>query len=79
MKPYDLTRTNSEGEVFNFRYFFDADVDDTGHIDIEGTDAYDIEDNWIRSIDFVLPVEIEELNDEEFDDFVDKHIKLIEF
>ena len=79
MKEYDLTRTNGIGEVFNFKYFFDADVDSAGHIDVEGVDIYDENDEWLCSVNFVLPDTIDELNTIEFDEFIDKYVNQIEF
>lgn len=49
---------------YRFRYFFDADVDEFGHIDVEGYDVYEGE-KLIAEINFISYEDIDEMTDEE--------------
>ena len=48
---------------YRFRYFFDADVDELGHVDVEGFDVYD-GDELIAELNFFTKEEIDEMDDE---------------
>lgn len=48
---------------YRFRYFFDADVDELGHVDVEGFDVYD-GDVLIAELNFFTYEEIDEMDDE---------------
>ncbi len=48
---------------YRFRYFFDADVDELGHVDVEGFDVYD-GDVLIAELNFFTKEEIDEMDDE---------------
>lgn len=48
---------------YRFRYFFDADVDELGHVDVEGFDVYD-GDELIAELNFFTKQEIDEMDDE---------------
>lgn len=56
---------------YRFRYFFDADVDELGHIDVEGFDVYD-GDELIAELDFFTKKEIDEMDDETLDELIEK-------
>ena len=49
---------------YRFRYFFDADVDEFGHIDVEGYDVYEGE-KLVAEINFISYEDIDEMTDEE--------------
>ena len=48
---------------YRFRYFFDADVDELGHVDVDGFDVYD-GDVLIAELNFFTKEEIDKMNDE---------------
>lgn len=48
---------------YRFRYFFDADVDELGHVDVEGFDVYD-GDVLIAELNFFTYEEIDKMDDE---------------
>lgn len=48
---------------YRFRYFFDADVDELGHVDVEGFDVYD-GDVLIAELNFFTEEEIDKMDDE---------------
>ena len=48
---------------YRFRYFFDADVDELGHVAVEGFDVYD-GDELIAELNFFTKEEIDEMDDE---------------
>ena len=58
---------------YRFRYFFDADVDELGHIDVEGYDVYDGE-KLIAEIDFISAEEIDDMTDEELLAVIDENL-----
>lgn len=47
---------------YTFKYFFDCDVDELGHIDVEGFDVYDGE-LLIAEINFITAEEIADMDD----------------
>ena len=49
---------------YRFRYFFDADVDEFGHIDVDGYDVYEGE-KLVAEINFISYEDIDEMTDEE--------------
>lgn len=55
---------------YTFRYFFDADVDERGHIDIEGYDVYD-NGTLIAEIEFVTEDDLKEMSDAELEDLIE--------
>lgn len=48
---------------YRFRYFFDADVKELGHVDVEGFDVYD-GDVLIGELNFFTKEEIDKMDDE---------------
>lgn len=60
-----------------FRYFLDVDCEDYCHADVEGSSVYEIDDNgckhYLMGIDFTTPDQIEEMTDEEFDNFLNEY------
>lgn len=48
---------------YRFRYFLDVDVDELGHVDVEGFDVYD-GDVLIAELNFFTYEEIDEMDDE---------------
>ena len=67
---YDLVR-----DGYAFRETFDAGLDkETCQCDIEGVDVYDFNnDELIGHVDWVVPSKIEDMDDEEFYDFLDEN------
>jgi hypothetical protein len=62
-----------------FRYFFNAGLDKvTGLCDVEGSDVYEIDDNgerhYLGSINYVMPDEIAEMDDDELDEVFDQNM-----
>lgn len=49
---------------YAFKYFFDADVDEMGHIDVEGYDVYK-DGKLVAELNFFTKEEIDELSDDE--------------
>jgi len=45
------------------KYFFDVDVDEMGHIDVEGYDVFDENNNLIAELNFFTKEEIDEMDD----------------
>ena len=58
---------------YTFRYFFDADVDELGHVDVEGFDVYD-GDVLIAELNFFTKDEIDELDDETLEELIDDNL-----
>ena len=57
---------------YTFKYFFDCDVDELGHIDVEGFDVYE-DGELIAELDFVTADELEEMSDAELIDLIDEY------
>lgn len=64
MKDLDFTKAG-----YTFKYFFDADVDSAGHIDIEGYDVYHGEE-LVAELQFYTKEELEEMSDSELKELV---------
>ena len=58
---------------YRFRYFLDVDVDELGHIDVEGYDVYEGE-KLIAEIDFISAEEIDDMTDEELLAIIDENL-----
>lgn len=58
---------------YRFRYFFDADVDELGHIDVEGYDVYEGE-KLVAEINFISYEDIDEMTDEELLGVIDENL-----
>ena len=58
---------------YRFRYFFDADVDEFGHIDVEGYDVYEGE-KLVAEINFISYEDIDEMTDEELLGVIDENL-----
>ena len=61
-------------ENFKFKYFFDTGYNKkTGECDVEGVDVYEIDlndsEHFIAEIPYVTPNDIEDMTDEEFEEF----------
>lgn len=60
---------------YRFRYFFDCDVDELGHIDVEGVEIYNEgEEQPIAVVDFADYNEVSKMSDDELLNFVDENI-----
>ena len=57
---------------YRFRYFFDADVDEFGHIDVEGYDVYEGE-KLVAEINFISYEDIDKMTDEELLGVIDEN------
>lgn len=57
---------------YKFKYFFDADVDEMGHIDVEGYDVYDEDDNLIAELNFFTKEDIDEMEDWEVSKLIEE-------
>lgn len=58
-------------EDYTFKYFFNAGIDRvTCQCDVEGTDVFDAEGNYIGSINWVTPAEIDGMDDEELEELM---------
>lgn len=57
---------------YKFKYFFDADVDEMGHIDVEGFDVYDEDDNLIAELNFFTKEDIDEMEDWEVSELIEE-------
>lgn len=57
---------------YRFKYFFDADVDEMGHIDVEGFDVYDEDDNLIAELNFFTKEDIDEMEDWEVSELIEE-------
>ena len=57
---------------YRFKYFFDADVDEMGHIDVEGFDVYDEDDNLIAELNFFTKEDIDEMEDWEVNELIEE-------
>lgn len=57
---------------YKFKYFFDADVDEMGHIDVEGYDVYDEDDNLIAELNFFTKEDIDEMEDWEVSELIEE-------
>lgn len=58
---------------YRFRYFFDADVEELGHVDVEGFDVYD-GDELIAELNFFTKEEIDEMDDETLNELIDDNL-----
>lgn len=58
---------------FTFKYFFDCDVDELGHIDVEGFDVYDGE-LLIAEINFITAEEIADMDDATLLSVIDENL-----
>lgn len=58
---------------YRFRYFFDADVEELGHVDVEGFDVYD-GDELIAELNFFTEDEIDEMDDETLNELIDDNL-----
>ena len=58
---------------YKLRYFFDADVDERGHIDIEGYDVYN-NDILIAELEFVSKEDINKMTDDELNDLIEDNL-----
>jgi len=59
---------------YTFKYFFDADVDEMGHIDIEGYDVYNETGKLIAEIQFITEREIMEMSESELEEVIDDNL-----
>ena len=50
-----------------FKYFFDADVDELGHIDVEGYEVYNVNNSYLGEIRYITEEEILALDEKEID------------
>ena len=66
---------NMEKKIDNytFRYFYDVDVDELGHVDVEGFDVYDEDDELIAEIDFLGWDELNSMTDDEIMEMVEEN------
>lgn len=58
---------------YRFRYFFDADVDELWHMDVEGFDVYD-GDVLIAELNFFTKEEIDKMDDETLKLLIDDNL-----
>lgn len=61
---------------YTFRYFFDADVDELGHVDVEGFDVYD-DDVLIAELNFLTKDEIDAMDDETLEGLIEDSEMLV--
>lgn len=61
---------------YTFRYFFDADVDELGHVDVEGFDVYD-GDVLIAELNFLTKDEIDAMDDETLEGLIEDSEMLV--
>lgn len=59
---------------YTFRYFFDTDVEERGHIDIEGYDVYDENGGFIAEIEFISEKEIKEMSEVELEELIEDNL-----
>lgn len=64
---------NFNRENYTFKYFFDCDVDEMGHIDVEGYDVYDKNMNLIAELNFIDLEEIINMSDDELMKLIEKN------
>ena len=63
----------------DFKYFFNAGLDKvTGLCDVEGSDVFEIDDagerHYLGSINYVMPEEIQEMDDDELNEVFDQNM-----
>ena len=61
-------------QTFEFEYFFDCDVDELGHVDVEGFDVYDEDEKLIAEINFLGWDELNKMSDDEIMELINNNL-----
>ena len=67
------TEFDFEKAGYQFRYFFDADVDEMCHQDVEGYEVYE-DGEYVTELFYITKEEIEAMTDEDLYDLICKNM-----